>query len=80
MSPCKDPSSSDSSDVCKEGLVEPVMDDKLSDGGLIIKLVFLVLGIRNSLPTDSLLSFSLRFVIALGLTLLLASRASKWLG
>ncbi|KAG7225178.1 hypothetical protein INR49_014736, partial [Caranx melampygus] len=40
MSPCRDPNSSDSSEVCKEGLVEPLIEDKLSEGGLIMKLVF----------------------------------------
>lgn len=80
MSPCREPSSSDSSEVCKEGLVERLMEDKLSDGGLIMKLVFLGLGIRTSLPIDSLRSSSSRSLIALGLKVLLDSRASKWLG
>lgn len=80
MSPPREPSSSDSSEVCKEGLVEPLMEDKLSDGGLIMKLVFLGLGFKTSLTTDSLRSSSSMSLIALGLKVLVDSRASKWLG
>ena len=56
MSPCREPSSSDSSEVCKEGLVQPLMEDKLSDGGLIMKLVFLGLENMTPLATESLRS------------------------
>lgn len=56
MSPCSEPSSSDSSEECREGLVEPLAEDMLSDGGLIIKLVRRGFGISSWLPIDVLLS------------------------